>query len=132
MRTLLDSDALFALYVASDFHHPKAKEIFKKLIEEKADTLITNLVFQETATVLSYRFGQKQAIDFLESFSKAGIGQIFVGEKLTAKAWKIFKDQLKKGTSFIDCANIAVCQENGADQIMSFDRFYQKKGLKIV
>lgn len=131
MKILLDSDALFALYVASDLHHSKAKEIFEKLLAEKAETLVTNLVLQETATIISYRFGQRQSIDFLESFGKAGIRQIFIGENLTVKTWKIFKSQLKKGTSFIDCANVAIYQEKSVDLIMSFDKFYQRKGLKV-
>lgn len=131
MKVLLDSDALFSLYVASDVHHKKARAVFEKLLQGENEFFITNLILQETATVLSYRFGQKQAVDFLKRFGKSGIGQIFVREKLTAKTWDIFQKQEKKGTSFIDCVNVAIYQEKGADQIMSFDKFYQRKGLKI-
>lgn len=131
VKVLLDSDALIALHSVSDAHHLKAKKIFKKYLEMETELLVTSLVLQESATVVSYKFGQKQAVDFLESFSKAGIRQIFVGEKMTAKAWDIFKRQEKKGTSFIDCANVAIYQETGAEEIMSFDKFYQRKGLKI-
>lgn len=131
MKVLLDSDALFALYSASDALHLKAREIFKTFLEKEEKLLVTNLVLQETATVISYRFGQNQAIEFLNSFERSGIEQIFVGEKITLKTWKIFKEQLKKGTSFVDCANVAVYKEGAADRIMSFDKFYQKKGLKI-
>lgn len=131
MKVLLDSDALFSLYVTSDVHHQNAKAIFEKLLQEKKELFITNLVLQETTTVLSYRFGQKQATDFLSRFDKTGIKQIFMGEKLTVKSWEIFKKQQKKGTSFVDCANIATYQEIKAEEIMSFDRFYQRKGLKV-
>lgn len=132
MKVFFDSDALFALYVASDVHHNKAKQIFKKLLEAKTELLTTNLVIQETATVISYRFGQKQANDFLTRFAKIDIKQIFVGEKPTAKAWRIFKKQRKKGTSFIDCANIAICKEMKIGMIFSFDKIYKSLGPELL
>lgn len=132
MKVLLDSDALIALYSPSDALSKKAKKIYKRLLEEKTECFITNLVLQETATVISHKFGQDQSLEFLDRLEKIDIEQIFVNERLTVKAWHIFKSQKKKGTSFIDCANIAICQEKLVDQIMSFDKFYQKKELKVV
>lgn len=96
MKILLDSDGLFALYVASDVHHLRAKRIFGKLLAEEKEFWLTNLVLQETATVMSYRFGQSQAKDFLKSFSQTGIKQLFVNEKLTMKTWEVFKKQKKR------------------------------------
>ena len=69
--------------------------------------------------------GQKQAKDFLNRFNKIGVKQIFVGQKLTAKTWEIFKRQKKRGTSFVDCANVAVCKEMGINKIFSFDQIYR-------
>lgn len=129
MKVLLDSDALFALYAASDVHHDRAKEILEKLLEEKGELLVTNLVVQETGTVISHRFGQKQAKDFLNRFNKINIKQIFVDEKLTARAWRIFKSQGKKGTSFVDCANLATSRELKIQKIFSFDKFYKNRRL---
>jgi len=130
MKALLDSDALIALYSPSDALSRRAKIIYKRLLEEKTECFITNLVLQETATVISNKFGQDQSLEFIDRIEKIEIGQIFVNERLTVKAWHIFKSQKKKGTSFIDCANVAVFEEMGADMIMSFDKFYQRKGLK--
>lgn len=132
MKILMDSDALFALYVVTDQHHQQAKQIFQKLLKQKAELITTNLVLQEAATVLSYKAGQRQACDFLQRFAKINIRPIFIREKLTAQAWKLFKKQKKKGTSFIDCANIVLCQEMKIPAIFSFDKFYFKIGsLKI-
>ena len=57
MTILLDSDTLFALYVASNIHYYKAKRIFQELLNKEKELLMTNLVVQETATAISYRFG---------------------------------------------------------------------------
>lgn len=131
MKILLDSDALIALYSPLDALSKRAKTIYKRLLEEKAQCFITNLVLQETATVISNKFGQDQSLEFLDRVEKIDIEQIFVNEKLTIKAWQIFKSQKKKGTSFIDCANVAVYHEMGIEGMMSFDKFYQRKGLKV-
>lgn len=131
MKVIVDSDALFALYIASDGHHLEAKNIFRKLYKEENEFIVSNLVLQETATIISYRFGQGPAIDFLRNFEHSGIKKLFVGEKLTVKSWDIFQKQTKKETSFIDCANVVVYRETKAGLIMSFDKFYQRKGLKI-
>lgn len=131
MKVLLDSDALIALYSPLDALSGKAKAIYERLLEEKAQCFITNLVLQETATVISNKFGQDQSLEFLDRVEKIDIEQIFVNEKLTIKAWQIFKSEKKKGTSFIDCANVVVYHEMGAEEMMSFDKFYQRKGLKV-
>ena len=130
MKVLFDSDALFALYVATDVHHQKARRIFQDLLDKKTKLWVTNLVIQEVTTVVSYRLGQKQAKDFLNRFNKIGVKQIFVDQKLTAQAWEVFKQQKKRGTSFIDCANVAVCKELKINKIFSFDQIYAKLGLK--
>lgn len=129
MKVVIDSDALFALYVASDSHHSEAKDIFRKLYKTENEIIASNLVLQETATIISYRLGQKTAISFLSNFERSGIKQFFVGEKLTAKSWKIFCEQGKRGTSFIDCTNVIVYRETKAELIMSFDKFYPREGL---
>lgn len=130
MEVLIDSDALFALYVASDIHYQAAREILKGLLKEKAELFVTNLVLQETATVISYRLGQEGARDFLARFNQVNFKQFFINKNLTAKSWQVFKNQTKKGTSFIDCANIAVFKNFKMDEIFSFDKFYQRIGLK--
>lgn len=131
MKILLDSDALFALYVANDFHHESAKQILNKLLKEEAELFVTNLVLQETATVISYRLGHNQSLDFLKRLQQINLLEIFIGKNLNTKSWSIFKKQSKKGTSFIDCSNLAVTIELKINKIFSFDQFYQKTGFKI-
>ena len=130
MRVLLDSDALLALYVADDLHHQRAKKTLQNLLRKKGELFVTNLVLQQTVTVISYRLGQKQALDFLKRFNQVDFQQVFVNKNLTAKSWHVFSKQTKKGTSFIDCTNMVVFKELNMDKIFSFDRFYSRIGLK--
>lgn len=132
MKILLDSDALFALYVAKDAHHQNAKRIFKRLLDTQGELWMTNLVVQETATVVSFRLGQKQAKEFLARLRRIHIRETFVSPKLSAKAWEIFRKQEKKGTSFVDCANVAMAKETGIKDIFSFDKIYNRMGMNLL
>lgn len=123
MKILVDSDALFALYFVDDASHLKAKRILETFSRDD-DFFATNLVLQESVTVISRKLGQKQALDFLEKFKKTNVREIFTNQKLTAKAWPIFRKQTKKGTSFVDCANVVAFKELKMDKIFSFDKFY--------
>lgn len=124
MRILIDSDALFALYFIDDANHQKAKKILEPFSKED-ELFVANLVLQESATVISRKIGQNQALDFLKKFEKTNAREIFLDRRLTAKTWQIFKEQTKKGTSFIDCANLAIAKELKMDKIFSFDKFYR-------
>jgi predicted nucleic acid-binding protein len=127
MRVLIDSDCLFALFIAHDPHHVMARKLFKSMSDINAELMVTNAVIQETATVLSYKIGQKESLDFLDRFSSLKIAKLTISDGVEEQALKIFKQQTKKGISFVDCANMAVLEEYKFDGILSFDRFYKDK-----
>ena len=127
MRLLADSDFLFGLFVPTDPHYENAKRILQDVVEKGIEILILNLVIQEVVTVLSHKVGQQMAISFKEKFHLLDVGTIFVDEELEKSAWKIFLQQHKKGTSFVDCANLAVIEKYKLDGILSFDTFYPKE-----
>jgi len=81
----------------------------------------------ETATVLSHRGGQSLAHRFLTVMERNFLPIIQVDEKLQTKAIEIFKAQTKKGTSMVDCANVAVSRRFQIPDIFSFDKVYPKK-----
>jgi predicted nucleic acid-binding protein len=53
MKYLIDSDFLFGLFVAHDPHHKKTTSLLKSLAGKEHELVVSNLVVQETATVLS-------------------------------------------------------------------------------
>lgn len=127
MKVLVDSDALFGLFVPSDPHHKEAKDIFEKLVNEGTDLMVLNIVIQEMATVLSHKVSQMFAIDFVERFKKLKLTIIKVDEQLENSAWEVFLKQKKKGTSFVDCANMAAVEKYKLGGIVTFDDFYPKQ-----
>lgn len=128
-KIVLDSNVLVALYKLDDSTHQQAKEITRRLHEQGDTFVVLNLIVQESATVISMKVGQEEAKDFYQKRDRVIDREIALDDALEDQAWKIFLRQLKKGTSFIDCANLAFIEKYKLDGILSFDKFYPKKLL---
>ncbi len=129
MKILVDADFLIALIKEDDINHLKAKnkaEIFKEAI-----IFITPFTIPETATVLSYKVSHQSAKKFLKEIRKKKLITIPLYENLINLADKIFLSQNKRGTSWIDCLNVAVINLYQLDGILSFDKFYNNLNIKI-
>lgn len=129
-KILIDSDALFGIYKIKDPHHISSIKTYQRLRQSATPLYITNLVIYETATLLSYRISQPQAVQFLADIFKTDFHHIFITEQLAEKTLSLFLVQTKKRTSFVDCANAVVMKEFKIDKIFSFDEFYGDKRLK--
>lgn len=131
MKVLFDSDAFYALTVDTDPHHNNSKEIYSRILTKKYNLFTSSLVLHETATLLSYRINQTASFKFLQVFEKLPINTIFFDQSLESQTWQIFKQQTKKGTSFIDCSNIAIYKHFKMDYIFSFDKIYTRNKVKL-
>lgn len=130
MNILLDSDCLFGLFVPDDVHHKNSTRIIKAAEKNKAHFYALNLVIQETATVVSNKRTQADAIKFFKNFDKVVDTVIALPQEVEEKTWKVFLKQKEDKTSFIDCANLVALEEYNLDKIASFDGFYPE-GLRI-
>ncbi len=117
---------LVALYKADDSTHKKARDITQKLHDNGDIFLVLNSVVQETATVISMKVGQSEAKMFYQKRHSVIDQEIVLDKDLEILTWDIFMKQSKKGTSFIDCANLALMEKYKLDGILSFDKFYPK------
>jgi len=126
MRKLADSDFLVGLFSEQDAHHGRAVDILKNEMESGSSLFVTNLVLQETATVLAHRVGMDAVRLFYEKLPKLQWKIMRVDEKTEDLSWSILIKQTKKGCSFVDCANLAVIELNKFTGILSFDKFDPK------
>lgn len=126
LQVLIDSDAFVGQFYTQDAHHTQTNQLFDQLIESSIPIATTNLVTLETATVLSHRDGQELARKFMHMIETSRLPVIYVDEKLQQRAIEIFISQEKKGTSGVDCANVAVMHHYHIPYIFSFDHFYRR------
>lgn len=128
-KALIDTNIVVALYRPDDSLHKDAVAVVSKLKQTDWEFIFTNLLIQETATVLSMRVGMSLAKKFLKDYQDLLDQTIFVDEEVEKLSWKVFTSQTKKGTSFVDCSNMAVLEKYKLDGILSFDKFYPKQLL---
>lgn len=126
-RYFTDSDFLVGVFRQEDTNHAKAMKLLGEMGKEEVELWASNLVRQESATVVSHRAGMSAARLFVEKLAKDIQRWVKVDMELEGKAWGIFLKQDKKGTSFVDCANLAVIEKYKLDGILTFDGFYPKK-----
>jgi predicted nucleic acid-binding protein len=126
-RALVDANVVVGLYRLDDSLHIKAVKLVTDLRSNGWELVITNLLKQEIATVLSFRVGMSLAKKFLKDYLDLIDTEIVVDEDVEKNAWKIFENQNKRGTSFVDCANMAVVEKYKLNGIVTFDEFYPKK-----
>lgn len=127
-RILIDTDALVAIIKGNDSNHKKALIISEKI--KNAAIFITPLTIPETVTVISYKMSQIEAKEFLIKIRQENFIEISLNPELIQKTDKIFLSQKTKGTSWIDCLNVAVVKTEELDGIFSFDKFYKRLNIK--
>lgn len=126
---LVDANVLVAAYRLDDGLHKRAVAAITKAKGKGIGLCVTNLVLEETATVLSMRVGMSLARKFLDDYKMIVDQEIFVDEALERLVWEVFRNQRRKGTSFVDCANLVTVGRFKLKGLMSFDKFYPKELL---
>ena len=129
LNLLVDSDYLVGAFRVGDPHQEESTKGLERAGRKNCRLSVLNLVLQETTTVLSHRVNMNAVRLFWENHGKLRLNIILVEPELEALAWKVFLKQTKKGTSFVDCANLAAIEKFHLDGILSFDKFYPKKLL---
>ena len=123
-QVLVDSDFWLALFIPGDSNQEAAEKLLNYLSKKEAILITTNLVVGEVATVLSHRVSQNIATDFLGHFE---VPIIHVTEMLHNRAIEWFVSSKDKGSSYVDCANVAVIEAMGIQHICAFDKVYHKR-----
>jgi predicted nucleic acid-binding protein len=129
LKILVDSDFLIANYKIDDSSHSKSKKLAKKLKSEGHRFYCLNIVVQESTTVISKKMGMNDVRKFYSGLENFVDIFIIMDEKLESHTWRLFLKQTKKGSSFVDCANLTTLNEYKLDKIASFDKAYPKKLL---
>jgi len=134
MNTIVDADALVALFNSTDALHDKAKEDLNKLKSLGYDTLILPTTISEFATVAGKEVGYKKTQTVVKALVNSGIIIVEITDSLTKQAIDVYlKHQSKKDTLF-DCFIIAAAKNLGISYIFSYDNIYKKSmnGLSLV
>ena len=123
-KLLIDANVLIALFRPDDALTERSNTLVNKLKQKGCQFYALNLVIQESATVISMRKGMDMVRIFRKKYKEVIDVEIDLDHDLEDLSWKIFLKQIKKGSSFVDCANLAAIEKYKLDGIVSFDKFY--------
>ena len=132
LKVIVDADAIIAQVNPDDNHHLTAGIIAEFLIKINAQ-----LVYPITAVVESNAFIQRplnstaSAYGTAVIFTNPDVQIAEVNQKTLKNALKYFSPKTSKKNTLFDCIVAAIAEEQKADAIFSFDKFYKKKGFKL-
>lgn len=133
LSVFVDSDAFVALAIEKDSNHNKALKTLSNLIQLPVFFITSNYVFSETITVISYKAGHNEAMNFINKIRSNDERYTikWVDQVIELTALNIFSKQTSKNVSFIDCTNMALVKHENLDAIFSFDEIYKKNGYRM-
>jgi len=123
-RVLIDTDAFIGWMVETDAHHPAALKAFDYLRQNRLEPVTIQPVIGEGLTLLSHRQGQAQARQFMQLVLT--LPAIAIDDTLHQDTLAVFAEQRRKGTSYVDMANVVVMRRLRIPLILSFDKVYTR------
>jgi len=134
MKILIDSDVFVSVFKNDDSNHNKALLIAKRI--SKDTKYISSFTIPESATVLSHKVSQVDAVKFLlrtrDDISKELFEEVPLTSDLVSLSDQIFITQKRKNISWPDCLNMAIMKIHRLDAIFSFDQIYTRNGIKVL
>ena len=127
-----DADAIVAQASPEDNLHTKAVRIAKKLIQINAKVLYPATAITEATTHIQRVLNSgATAYGTAVAFTDTNINVVEINHATIRHATQFFSPTTSKKNTLYDCIVAAVAEENKADAIFSFDKFYKSKGFKL-
>lgn len=127
-----DADAIVAQASPSDNLHNRAVKIAEKLKELNAQILYPATAITEAVTHIQRVLSSgPTAYGTAVSFTDPNVGVVEINQETIENSIKFFSPTTSKKNTLYDCIVAAVAEENRADAIFSFDKFYKRRGFKL-
>ncbi len=133
MRVFADTGAWCALYDRSDVHHARASAFLQEIKRRKARLITSDYVLDETLTLLRFRAGHREAVEFGRWVLQSPLVKLInVDEKMWQAAWDLFVRYDAKYFSFTDCTSFAIMRQLGLSNAFAFDHNFEQAGFTML
>lgn len=127
-----DADAIVAQASPGDNLHNNAVSVAKKLTQLNAQVLYPATAIVEATTHIQRVLGSgATAYGTAIAFTDPNVNVVEINQETIKHATQFFSPTTSKKNTLYDCIVAAVAEENKADAIFSFDKFYKSKGFKL-
>jgi len=133
VRLFVDTGAWCALYDRSDVHHARASAFLQEIKRQKAQLITSDYVLDESLTLLRFRAGHKEAVEFGRWVLQSQLVKVInADEKTWQSAWDLFVRYDDKHFSFTDCTSFAIMRQLGLLNAFAFDRNFEQAGFVML
>lgn len=130
MNVFADTAGLFALLVANDYMHVRAKVNFAYFAENRVQLLTSSLVLMETSALLQRRVGLPPVHD-LHSRILPLMEVIWVDNQWYGRAMQRLLVQGQRDVSLVDCLSFEIMETREITVAFTFDRHFEENGFTI-
>jgi len=123
----VDTGPWYAMMDKNDQYHSKASNYFKQLLKKKiCDIYTSNIIIQETVTLVARRINKKISIKFLNTiFNDPKINVLYIDANIEQKAYDTFKNYLDQQFSIVDCTSFILMQHHHIKHAFTFDKHFR-------
>lgn len=127
---LVDSAGFFALWDATDAHHPAAVRLQSTLLRKRRRFVTTEYIVDETVTLLLVRHSHAAASDFLDTVERSeAIRLEWIGPERFHAAAALFRQHADKDWSFTDCVSFTTMRELRISEAFTTDHHFKQAGF---
>ena len=127
---LLDTSAIFALFVPSDDFHHRALEAYERLADREAELWVTSYTLVETIALVHRRLGFEVMLQ-ISGWFRTTLETFWVSPTVHGEAWNQFATVRGRGLSFVDWTSVIASRWLGAS-VFTFDPGFANQGLSVV
>ncbi|HMV41816.1 MAG TPA: PIN domain-containing protein [Leptospiraceae bacterium] len=125
-----DTSGWFSLLVASESNHSKVRNISDELTKNKIPFFTSDLVIQETMTLLMARKETEKAKQFWSSLVDSKVVRIErIDETRFQKSGEYFSKHIDQGYSFVDASSFILMKEFKITKAVTTDKHFRKAGF---
>lgn len=132
MKIVVDSDGLIGSLNPEDIHYQTSQKILTMLLKKGAQLIYPATVIAESVTFLQGRLNNPELAKLVVQWTidnKLNIETI--DNMVLQKAALLMNFKGGKHHTLFDCIVAAVAEDQHADAIFSFDKFYKSQGFKL-
>lgn len=123
-----DTSGLYALLVASDEHHERARAVFEDLAKREAPLVTHSYVLVETYALLGRRVGVHAVGGFRDRVQPL-LEIVWVDERLHEAGLDLLRERDRREFSLVDATSFVVMREGGLEEVFAFDTDFEREGF---
>lgn len=127
----MDTSAFYAVFDADDGDHPRAREVWERLVPAEDLLFTSNYVLVETVALLQARLGIEAVRAFDDAVSPL-LRVLWVDRNAHREAVAAVLTAGRRKLSLVDCSSFALMRGHGLDTVFAFDEHFPEQGFTTV